>query len=37
MIWSVTLLISSIVTWVVLKVLCNISNNLHEINKKMKG
>lgn len=30
------LLISSIVTWSVLKVLCNISNNLHEINSKMK-
>lgn len=29
--------ISSIITWAVLKVLCNISNNLHEINKKMKG
>lgn len=37
MIWSVALLISSVVTWAVLKVLCNISNNLHEINKKMKG
>ena len=36
MIWSVALLISSILTWAVLKVLCNISNNLHEINKKMK-
>lgn len=31
------ILISSIVTWGVLIVLCNISNNLHEINKKMKG
>ena len=30
-------LISSIATWGVLIVLCNISNNLHEINKKMKG
>lgn len=30
------LLISSIVTWSVLKVLSNISNNLHEINSKMK-
>lgn len=29
------ILISSIVTWGVLIVLCNISNNLHEINKKM--
>lgn len=29
------ILISSVVTWAVLKVLCNISNNLHEINKKM--
>ncbi len=37
MIWSIALLISSIFTWAVLKVLCNISNNLHEINKKMKG
>lgn len=36
MIWSVALLISSVVMWAVLKVLCNISNNLHEINKKMK-
>lgn len=36
MIWSVALLISSVVIWAVLKVLCNISNNLHEINKKMK-
>lgn len=26
----------SLVTWAVLKVLCNISNNLHEINSKMK-
>lgn len=31
------ILISSIVTWGVLIVLCNISNNIHEINKKMKG
>lgn len=37
MIWSIALLVSSVVTWAVLKVLCNISNNLHEINKKMKG
>lgn len=35
MIWSVALLISSVFTWAVLKVLCNISNNLHEIKKKM--
>lgn len=31
-----SLLISSVVTWSVLKVICNISNNLHEINSKMK-
>lgn len=31
------ILISSVVTWAVLKVLYNISNNLYEINKKMKG
>lgn len=37
MIWSVAILISTVVTWAVLKVLCNISNNLQEINKKMKG
>ena len=30
------ILISSIVTWGVLIVLCNISNNLQEINKKLK-
>lgn len=30
------LLISSIITWSVLKVLCNISDNLHEINSKLK-
>lgn len=36
MIWSVALLISSVITWAVLKVLCNISNNLQEINKKLK-
>lgn len=30
------ILISSIITWAVLKVLSNISNNLHEINSKMK-
>lgn len=35
-IWSIALLISSIITWAVLKVLSNISNNLHEINSKMK-
>ncbi|MFV0324194.1 MAG: hypothetical protein ACK5LF_07430 [Bacteroides xylanisolvens] len=29
------ILISSVFTWAVLVVLCNISNNLHEINKKM--
>ncbi|MCS2582238.1 hypothetical protein [Bacteroides sp.] len=34
---SIVLLISSVITWAILKVLCNISNNLHEINKKMKG
>lgn len=37
MIWSVAILISAVVTWAVLKILCNISNNLQEINKKMKG
>lgn len=36
MIWSVALLISSVVMWAILKVLCNISNNLHEINSKMR-
>lgn len=30
------LLPSSVVIWAVAKVLCNISNNLHEINSKMK-
>lgn len=34
---SIVLLISSVITWAILKVLCNISNNLHKINKKMKG
>lgn len=29
------ILVSSVFTWAVLIVLCNISNNLHEINKKM--
>lgn len=33
---SAYLLITSIITWGVLKVLCNISNNLREINKKLK-
>ncbi|MFT0375375.1 hypothetical protein [Bacteroides thetaiotaomicron] len=34
---SIVLLISSVITWATLKVFCNISNNLQEINKKMKG
>ncbi|MDC2163422.1 hypothetical protein [Bacteroides thetaiotaomicron] len=34
---SIVLLISSVITWAALKVFCNISNNLQEINKKMKG
>lgn len=36
-VWSIPMLISSVITWAVLKVLCNISNNLHKINKKIKG
>jgi len=32
---TLVIMISSVTTWGVLKVLCNISNNLHEINKKM--
>ena len=34
---TLVIMISSVATWGVLKVLCNISSNLHEINKKMKG
>lgn len=33
---AVCLFLSSFILWGTLKVLCNISNNLHEINTKMK-
>ena len=36
-VWSIVMLTSSVITWAVLKVLCNISNNLHKINQKIKG
>lgn len=36
LITGICLFLSSIVTWGVLKVICNISNNLREINKKLK-
>lgn len=36
MIISPCVLFLSVITWGVLKVLCNISNNLHEINSKTK-